>query len=169
MSFKIVIQAPGLNISANLKDEALVAVVQLIQQQRDDSIPTPTVASSPSSGMQSGNGDLTSGTDTEDAIKTTLKAHGGAELLNQLKWDSFPEKILLLGAWHEARGGTTPWRSADMDEIFKLAKESPPSNFPRDIKNAIKSGWIHNETPRTYVVTRTGWNKIGQALRSQPS
>lgn len=95
----------------------------------------------------------------------TLKSHGGAELLNQLKWDSFPEKILLLGAWLEARGGATPWRSADMDDTFKLAKESPPANFPRDIKNAIKSGWIHNETPRTYVVTRTGWNKIGQALR----
>lgn len=70
-----------------------------------------------------------------------------------------PEKILLLGAWHEARGGTAPWRSADMDDVFGLAKESPPSNFPRDIKNAIKSGWIHNETPRTYIVTRTGWNK----------
>lgn len=169
MSFKIVIQAPGLNISANLKDEALVTVVQLIQQQRDDTVPTPPAASATSSGLQPVNGDLTAGSDTEEAIKATLKAHGGAELLNQLKWDSFPDKILLLGAWHEARGGTTPWRSADMDETFKLAKESPPSNFPRDIRNAIKSGWVHNETARTYVVTRTGWNRIGQALRNQPS
>lgn len=167
MSFKIVIQASGLNISANLKDEALVTVMQLIQEQRDDSALVAPTSTVPSLAGQPTNGEPLGGNDSEESIKATLKAHGGAELLNQLKWDSFPGKILLLAAWHEAREGTTPWRSADMDDTFKLAKESPPSNFPRDIKNAIKSGWIHNETPRTYVVTRTGWNKIGQALRGQ--
>jgi hypothetical protein len=165
MSFKIVIQASGLNIIANLKDEALVSIMQLVQAQRDDSVPATPTSSVTSLTAQPMNG----GNDSEESIKATLKAHGGAELLNQLKWDSFPEKILLLAAWHEAREGTTPWRSADMDDTFKLAKESTPKNFPRDIKNAIKSGWIHNETSRTYVVTRTGWNKIGQALRGQPT
>ncbi len=166
MSFKIVIQASGLNITANLKDEALVTLMQLVQEKRDDSVPATPAPIASSLNVPTANGEPLGGADTEEEIKTTLKTHGGAELLNQLKWDSFPEKILLLAAWYEARGGTTPWRSADMDDTFKLAKESPPSNFPRDIKNAIKSGWIHNETPRTYVVTRTGWNKIGQALRS---
>lgn len=165
MSFKLVIQASGLNIAANLKDEALVAVLQLIQEKRDDSVSAAPASSSPTLSSSSIETEALTGADSEEGIKGILKSRGGAELLNQLKWDSFPEKILLLGAWHEARDGTTPWRSADMDDTFKLAKESPPSNFPRDIKNAIKSGWIHNETPRTYVVTRTGWNKIGQALR----
>jgi hypothetical protein len=165
MSFKIVIQASGLNIAANLKDEALAAVLQLVQEKRDDSVSTLSASSAPSLSSTSIETETLNGADSEEGIKAILKTRGGAELLNQLKWDSFPEKILLLGAWHEARDGTTPWRSADMDDTFKLAKESPPSNFPRDIKNAIKSGWIHNETPRTYVITRTGWNKIGQALR----
>lgn len=168
MSFKIVVQASGLTISAILKDEALVAVMQLIQEKRDDSAPS-ALAPTNANLAQSSAGDPLAGNDTEEGTKATLKAHGGAELLNQLRWDSFPEKILLLGAWHEAKSGTAPWRSADMDEIFKMAKESPPANFPRDIKSAIKSGWIHNETPRTYVVTRTGWNKIGQALRALPA
>ncbi|HEY3755284.1 MAG TPA: hypothetical protein VGL42_03955 [Opitutaceae bacterium] len=164
MSFKITIQAAGLNLSANLKDEALPSLIQLIQEKRDDSVAAiqASVTAMPEAAASSGDA---SGSETEQSIKERLRSLGGAELLNQLKWDSFPEKILLLGAWFEARGGTTPWRSADMDDTFKLAKESPPANFPRDIKNAIKSGWIHNETPRTYVVTRTGWNKIGQALR----
>lgn len=109
--------------------------------------------------------EASSGNGGEEATKALLNERGGAELLNQLKWESYPEKILLLAAWHEARGGTTPWRSADMDDTFKLAKETPPSNFPRDIKNAIRSGWIHNATPRTYTVTRTGWNRIEQALK----
>jgi hypothetical protein len=160
MSIKIVVQASGLNVSANLKDEALMAIMQLIQEKRDDSAPTTPTAPA---GLSVGTESLpTNG--SEESIKARLNDRGGAELLNQIGWESFPEKILLLAAWHEARGGTTPWRSADMDDTFKLAKESPPSNFPRDIRNAIKSGWIHNETPRTYVVTRTGWNKIGQAL-----
>ncbi len=165
MSIHIVIRASGLNVSASLKDEALVSIMQLIQEKRDDSnsaAPGPEIQVPVGQGVGT---DTLPGNDSEESIKATLKERGGAELLNQLRWESFPEKILVLGAWHEARGGTTPWRSADMDDMFKLAKESPPSNFPRDIKNAIRSGWIHNETPRTYVVTRTGWNKIGQALR----
>ena len=167
MSIKIVVQASGLNVSASLKDEALTTLLQLIQEKRDDSV--STTATSITQAVQGAAIESLLGNDSEEAIKAVLNDRGGAELLNQLKWESFPEKILLLAAWHEARGGTTPWRSADMDDTFKLAKESPPSNFPRDIKNAIKSGWIHNETPRTYVVTRTGWNKIRQALRGANS
>ncbi len=165
MSIKIVIQASGLNLSASLKDEALTTILQLIQEKRDDSTATTPGPITHALGGQPSIAEETIGNGGEESTKLVLNQRGGAELLNELKWDSFPEKILLLGAWHEARGGATPWRSADMDDTFKLAKESPPSNFPRDIKNAIKSGWIHNETPRTYVVTRTGWNKIGQALR----
>jgi len=165
MSIRIAVQAPGLNVSASLKDEALTSILQLIQEKRDDSAPTtPTSIAQAPAGQGAGIESLL-GNDSEEVTKAVLTDRSGAELLNQLRWESFPEKILLLAAWHEARGGVTPWRSADMDDTFKSAKESPPSNFPRDIKNAIKSGWIHNETPRTYVVTRTGWNKIGQALR----
>ena len=169
MSIRIVIQASGLNISANLRDEALTSILELIREKRDDSaaaMPNPIGQPPSVQGMVL---DSNTSNDNEESIKALLNGRGGAELLNELKWDSFPEKILLLGAWHEARGGVTPWRSADMDDTFKLAKEGPPSNFPRDIKNAIKSGWIHNETPRTYVVTRTGWNKIGQSLRGLSS
>ncbi len=53
---------------------------------------------------------------------------------------------------------------ADMDEVFKQAKEKPPANFPRDVKQTIKAAWIHPMTPRTYSVTRTGWNKLAEVL-----
>ena len=163
MSIEIVITASGLKVTANLKDEALTTILQLIQQQRDDS--TPAAPSPASLSAQGTVMEAPSDNGSEESTKAVLSERGGAELLNQLRWESYPEKILLLAAWHEARAGTLPWRSADMDDTFKLAKETPPSNFPRDIRNAIKSGWIHNATPRTYTVTRTGWNKIGQALK----
>ena len=67
------------------------------------------------------------------------------------------------GAWHESRDGVTPWRSSDMDETFKQAKEKAPNNFPRDIKTAMKSSIIHAETPRTYVVAATDWLEQGRS------
>ncbi|MEI9897717.1 MAG: hypothetical protein WDN28_28635 [Chthoniobacter sp.] len=157
-----------------MRDSALADVLKLIQENRDDapaqfSLGNPpehvsnsvtTLSVTPVSAMTAFN--------NEQAIKDHLKAHGAAELLNILKWENFPEKILLLGAWFEARGGNTPWRSSDMDDTFRQAKENAPRNFPRDIKTAIKSGWIHAETPRTYALTRSGWNRIGRAIEDLP-
>jgi len=171
MSIQITLRAIGINISANLKDEAFSQVIQLIQNNRDDTAPAlaATSTSSEAPALEtSGQAGTLANTNNETAIKDWLKSHGPAELLNKFKWDSYAEKILLLGAWHESRGGNTPWRSADMDETFKQAKEKPPGNFPRDIKTAIKTSLIHAETPRTYAVTRTGWNKIGQAIQALP-
>jgi hypothetical protein len=161
MSLKILISAPGMNISAALKDEALPKLIQLTQEFRDDIGPAPERTSDPPS-MHSR--DALPGSNSEESVRGYLKDYGAAELLNRLRWDSYPEKILLLSAWFEARGGTVPWKSADMDDVFKQAKEKPPANFPRDIKQAIKAAWIHPITPRTYAVTRTGWNKLAEAL-----
>lgn len=169
MTIQLSIKASGLNIVANLKDEALAALIKLVQENRDDSAQqAPILAPAPAEfpgGSSFASSSLTAH-NNEQTAKDFLKAHGAAELLNRLKWDSFHERILLLGAWFEARGGSTPWRSSDMDETFKQAKERPPRNFPRDIRNTIKAGWVHAETPRTYSVTRSGWNKIGQAMES---
>jgi hypothetical protein len=164
MSIKVDINAPGLALHAELKDEALPEIIKLTQQFREEQA---AVATGTGQGRALGS-DLTKLTETsasEDQVREWLKSHGAAELLNRLGWESYPEKILLLALWHEAQGGAAPWRSADMDATFAKAKEKPPANFPRDIKQAIKAGWIHAETPRTYRVTRTGWNKIGEALQ----
>ena len=172
MCIQLTIRAAGLNIVANLRDEALASIIKLVQDNLDDSAPTSQVA--PTADISAvvpaiGNAGALMGQDSEQATKNSLKTHGAGELLNRLKWDTFPEKILLLAAWHESRGGGTPWRSSDMDGTFRQAKESAPKNFPRDIKNAIVEGWIHAETPRTYTVTRSGWNKIAHALDSTQS
>jgi hypothetical protein len=160
MSLKIQINAPGMSISATLKDEALPKLIELSQQFRDEEEPVQQAI--PASGVAAKAAPLTG--NSEEAVKAYLKDYGAAELLNRLRWDSYPEKILLLGAWFEARGGSIPWKSADMDEVFKQAKEKPPANFPRDVKQAIKTAWIHPVTPRTYSVTRTGWNKLAEVL-----
>lgn len=164
MSIQVSIKAPGLNLTAMVKDAALVALMGLVQEHRDDvaePVVQPTAVTSIAAAPQT----VMSGTaPDDDAVRHLLAGLGSGELLNLLQWESFPEKILLLGAWHEAKGGQTPWRSSDVTEVFMQAREKPPANFPRDIKQCIRSGWIHTVSSRTYSVTRTGWNKVGQAL-----
>ncbi len=168
MSIKVIIQAPGLNLQALVTDDALTELITITQKFRDqDAVPAAAAAVPPTAAAEA----TTNGSAAvnEEILKARLTSFGAAELLNQLRWDAYPEKILLLGAWHEARGGTTPWKSSDMDSVFRQAKEGAPSNFPRDIKVAIKSGWIHTHTPRTYSVTRTGWNRLADALSKMGS
>jgi hypothetical protein len=160
MSIKLIIQAPGLNVQAVVTDAALAELIRITQEYRDQETES-VVAAPPMTLPDQPKGSATS---AEEATKGLLASYGAAELLNHLRWETHPEKILLLAAWHEARGSTTPWKSADMDAVFLNAKERSPANFPRDIKTAIKSGWIHTHTPRTYSVTRTGWNKVAEGL-----
>lgn len=162
MSIKVIIQAPGLNLQAAVTDEALPDLIMITQKYRDQDAAASTGSQSSSANESPSGG--TPGPLGEEMLKTRLGSYGAAELLNQVHWETYPEKILLLSAWHEARGGGTPWKSSDMDTVFRQAKEAPPSNFPRDIKAAIKGGWIHTHTPRTYSVTRTGWNRVGEAV-----
>ena len=165
MSIKLTLEAPGLNLSAHVKDSALPDLIRLVQEARDDSVPPPIQAGPSRTSFSLFPREKTSATVTIEETKQHLKSLGAAELLNFLKkWDSYPEKVVLLGAWREAHTDGSAWRSADMDEAFRQAKESAPSNFPRDISKAIKEGWIHAVTPRTYTVTGTGWSRISQAL-----
>lgn len=157
MSIKIRLETPGLVMQAQLNDEALNEVITLIQKYRVEE----ESASHAEQSAVAANNPLE---DKESTVRVWLAKHAPAEVLNLLKWDSYAEKILTLGAYHEARGGSEGWRSADMDKLFAEAKEAPPSNFPRDISKAIKGGDIRSVTPRTYAVSRTGWNRLADAL-----
>lgn len=144
-------------MQAQLKDDALGEVIALIQQNRvEEQAVLPIENSSMGAANQIG--------DKESTVRLWLAKHSPAEVLNFLKWDTYPDKILVLGACHEARGSGEGWRSADMEKLFAEAKEAPPANFPRDISNAIKTGNIRPVTPRTYAISRTGWNRLGEAL-----
>src|SRR5438445_5639545 len=144
MSIKLTIQAQGLNIQAAVTDAALGELIRITQEYRDQEAES-TGAMPLMTSPDQVKGSATAG---EEATKGLLASYGAAELLNQLRWETHPEKILLLAAWHEARGGSAPWKSSDMDAVFMNAKERPPANFPRDIKTSIKSVGIRTHTLR---------------------
>ena len=162
MSIKLKFEHPSMQMQAILKDDALVELLTFITKHKSDEVaaPVPPAFNDLLPPNQTGERSV--------IVKTWMAKHSAAEILNKIKWDTNPEKILLMGAFHESKVETKSWRSADMEIRFADAKETPPTNFPRDIATGIKSGFITTVTPRTYIVSRTGWNRIADAIAKLP-
>lgn len=165
MSIELQFKKGSLALRVLLKDEALSALQNIVAQYQSDEevqplssqfVSTVPVVSSPI--LPATNGDSVT------AAKDWLSKHSGSEALNLIGWKTNPEKILIMGAFHESKGGAEGWRSADMETRFSEARESFPGNFPRDMSSAIKESLIATVTPRTYKISRTGWNKIADAV-----
>ena len=164
MSIKLRFEHPSIQMQAILKDDSLMDLLKFITDHKSDEVPTPTPAAQFDSLTPANLLLVDSSGDRTGSVKAWLNKHSPAEIFNMIKWDTNPEKILLMGAFHESKTETDSWRSADMEARFVEAKDTRPSNFPRDIANGIKAGFITTVTPRTYIVSRTGWNKIADAI-----
>jgi hypothetical protein len=162
MSINLKFQKGSLVMQVLLHDEALPELLEIISKhQSDEAAPASLPLSAP--GLNAP-GSQTPSSDPSKDVKDWMTKHSASEVLNAIQWDKHQDKILLLGAFHEANGGKEGWRSADMDERFSEAKELFPPAFPRNIRDAIKEGGIAPVTDRTYKVSRTGWNKIADAI-----
>jgi hypothetical protein len=151
-----------MNTQVILTDEAFPKLLELISEHQSDEVVAPTQSGVFADPLANSTGERSV------AVKAWLNKHSASEILNKIKWDTNPDKILLMGAFHEAKVDTDSWRSADMETRFGEAKETQPANFPRDISAAIKSGQVATVTPRTYIVSRSGWNKIADAIAKLP-
>lgn len=167
MSIKLRFEKGALVVQASLKDEALAKLMALVQEHQAEE---PTTV--PEDTILDFGGGLKLSVPAEPEInpekssKEWLACHSAVEVLNAFKWDTWPDKILALGAYHESKSGDDfeSWRSADIIECFGQTRQGEPTNFPRDISVAIKSGLIAPVTPRTYKVSVSGWRKIAAAV-----
>jgi hypothetical protein len=160
MSIKLRFEKGSLVTQVILKDEAIKPLLHIVTEFQSDEQPNPITK--PSTTQLSS--EATPPAPDAIFVRTWLKAHSPSEILLQIKWETFPEKILLLGAYSEAVLDLESWRSADIQARFEEAHAEGPTNFPRDIANAIKGAIIAAVTPRTYRVTKTGWNKLYDAI-----
>jgi hypothetical protein len=176
MSIELRFKKGALVVQTSLKDEALPNLMALVQEHQADE-EAPAIPSDEGTLMNFSGGakllDIKNGVEinSEKSSKEWLAKHSPAEVLNKLAWDTYPEKILALGAYHESKAGEDfdSWRSADITARFAEAKDSPPANFPREIASAIKSMFVAAKTPRTYIVSRTGWIKVSTAISKLPA
>ena len=145
-----------------LQDEALPELLAIISKHQSDEA-APTALPLTASGLIAPISQVPSGDPSKDT-KEWLAKHSASEVLNFFHWDKHQDKILLLGSFHEANGGKEGWRSSDMESRFSEAKDLFPPAFPRNIRDAIKEGGIDPVTDRTYKISRSGWNKIAEAI-----
>jgi hypothetical protein len=162
VSIKLRFEKGTLITQVVLKDAALAPLLALVSEHQSDEPPVSTMAIQPAPPPAASI--VVAATEVSATIKEWLLKHSPTEILNRFEWVTNPEKILLLGAFHEAASSNEVWRSADIEERFREARETFPTNFPRDIKNAIRAGLIQGVTARTYRVSRTGWNRIKEAI-----
>ncbi len=170
MSIKLSFRKGSLNMEVALKDVALPELMELVTKyQNDEALIDHMPHDEPALEIPSRLGIVHGGNaETDDEriafAKDWLSKHSPSEIISKIKWETFPEKILLMGALHEALGKGEGWRAADIESFFSSARQSPPKNFARDIANAIKITVVATVTPRTYKVSRTGWLRIYDAL-----
>jgi hypothetical protein len=149
-------------IQTTLRDEAFPELLKLVTQfESDEQISSTQTMAVPISEINSS--DDNNQKSAEERIvftKNWLQKHSPAEAISFLGWETFIERIVILGAIIEASGNDPGWRNADINERFSAARQPIPGNFARDISNAIKGGFVSTVTPRTYAITRSGWLKI---------
>lgn len=163
MSIKLRLEKGAIVMQAVLEDAAFAELLTLIQtHESKDAAPSPAMAHSTHiSESKALPGDIS---DPSQRVKGWMAQRAAAEVLNQIGWKTNVEKILLLGAHYEAKGGAEGWKSSDMADKFKEAKEGFPGNFARDVATAVKEGLLATITPRTYTISRTGWSRISAAI-----
>jgi len=154
----------SLSTSVVLKDSALPGLMALVAEHQSDDESPPPVKTTDGFSILNPITDPGAAGDRAPFVREWMGKHSESEILQQIGWDTFPERILLLGAHYEASGGGEGWSKSDIDYKFSAARVQEPTNFARDISNAIKSGWIAAVTPRTYRVSRTGWNRLAESV-----
>src|SRR5690349_2254655 len=100
MSIELQFKKGSLALRVLLKDEALVTLQKVVADYQSDEevLPVSSQVISPMAPILAPvNGD------TMAAAKVWLSNHSAAEALNLIAWKTNPEKILILGAFHESK------------------------------------------------------------------
>jgi hypothetical protein len=162
MSIRLRFEKGTLSTQVILTDEALSELLAIIGKYQSDEVEATTF----SQAAPLSEGNPSSPVDRVEVTKSILASRSSSEVLNYLGWNTNVDKILILAAFHEANGGAEGWRSSDVESRFAEAKESKPGNLARDLSKAIKEGLLATVTPRTYRVSRTGWNRMYEGIHS---
>ena len=90
------------------------------------------------------------------------------ELFKRIGPQTFPEKFLVLAAWHEAAAAQAGADRAFSGRLLVNALvelgETPPANPARDVQQALAQGWLARTGHRQLNVTNTGWLHVKEML-----
>ncbi len=84
------------------------------------------------------------------------------EYMNECLAQRIPDKIAAIGAFLRKHRGQQSFTRSDLEIMFEEAAEPIPRNMPRDIKWAVRVGWVAQKSgdKGVYYVTHPGMNAV---------
>ena len=154
MSVKVTLSGDGLNYES---DASLVQAAKIIGFLNTEE-PLPVEYSSGASGA------------FIDAPQTkSLSSPREAILSTDAKTNA--QKILVLGAYLAQRDNSDEFATAELKTLFVKAGEPAPRNLARDIRDAVKAGYIMESMTSSdmYAVTNTGYKTLENGFGTTPA
>jgi hypothetical protein len=93
-----------------------------------------------------------------------------ATFVNSANAKSAPEKITAIGVFLHKHQNTNAFNRAALEQAFSEAAEAVPQNLPRDLKRAVKSGWIAGKPGErgVFYVTGSGKQAVSSGFQDNP-
>jgi hypothetical protein len=153
--FKVSIKGPGINVEREVPEaQANALLVALLTGK------PPAPSGDPSHPPASKANASTGG--APGALTTDVEADSLAGYLAAANARTGPEKITCIGAYLKKYEKVESFDRSALEERFPAAGESVPKNLPRDLKEAVRRGWIASKVGEagTYYVTGSGLKAI---------
>ncbi len=151
--FKIKIEGAGLTLERDVSREIGEQIVVLVLS--GGATARTTLPGQPST------------TDAQQ-VHHTESSLSAREFLDKYSPKSNPEKITTLGLYLKLHHHKNGFAKEDVLAAFVDAAESEPKNYSRDIKAAVKSGWVATKpgSGDVYFVTNKGQIEVERSFAS---
>ncbi|MCF6110013.1 hypothetical protein [Mesorhizobium muleiense] len=167
--YDVSVAGDGLSIKRSVDTNVALAIVQLIMGGNPMFAPAPEVGSEAFLPRPQAGAAITPAT----AARPTPGRMSVRNFMDESGAKLISAKIVAIGAYLRDQEGQTEFSREDVQAQFRSARETLPTNLPRDFQNAIRQGWIA-EDPRSknqFYVTDVGDSALAskfEGLRSSP-
>ena len=149
-SYRVTIDGPGVRIQREVTDDIARQLVIAVMASAESADSIATTAAQPATPGSM----VTAPIPTEgEGPDLSLR-----EFMDTALPKRNPDKLTAIAVFLKRHRATPTFKPAALEKGFEDAAEPKPGNLPRDIKWAVKNGWIapSSETPGSYYVTSAG-------------
>lgn len=152
-SYRVIIEGPGVRIEREVADEVGRQLVMAVMANSESAGSVATTAARPT-------------TPSSTVAPIALEGEGPAlslrEFMDSVLPKRNPDKLTAIAVFLKRHRAMPTFMRADLTKGFEEAAEPMPGNLARDVKWAVKNGWIapSSEEPGNYYVTSAGEHAV---------
>ena len=91
---------------------------------------------------------------TKPATTSAARPVAIRELIQEKKPHTHPQFITLFAYYREKHQNLPTFSRSTLAEYYATSREAPPANFDRDFVEAVKRGWIHEDSDNSYITSK---------------